>query len=116
MLSSLKLSSVDKNVSTRPSTRPDGVERFPHRGGAHQPPEVLGICRPEPALSFECQLDLRGANKVSACARTSIAVVAIVLIVFFIVAGVVLVARGEGSRPEERHEELGRCTERIQPK
>jgi hypothetical protein len=94
-LSSLKLSSVDKNVSTRPSTRtrPDGIERSPHRAGAHQPPEVLGIYRREPALSFECQLDLRGANKVSACARTSIAVVAVVLIVFFIIAGVVLVAR-----------------------
>jgi len=46
MLSSLKLSPVDKNASPRPSTRAVRIERFTHREGADQPPEVLlGIYR-----------------------------------------------------------------------
>lgn len=86
---------------------------------------VLGLTRvggclapvppePEPALSFDGQLNLRGVSKVRADARSPLAVVAVVLIVLFIVAGVVLVARGGTQREEFRREDLGRCTERIQ--
>jgi hypothetical protein len=70
---------------------------------------------PEPALSFDGQLDLRGVSKVRADARSPLAVVAVVLIVLFVVAGVVLIARSGGRQREEPHrEDLGRCTERIQ--
>jgi hypothetical protein len=47
---------------------------------------------PEPALSFDGQLDLRGVSKVRADARTPLGVVAVVLIVLIVVAGIVLVA------------------------
>lgn len=129
MFSSLKLSPVDKNVSPRPSTRPVRIAHVTHREGAGQPPEVLLRIVAElpnierrtepsaraPALSFDGQLDLRGVSKVRADARSPLAVVAVVLIVLFIVAGVVLVARSSGTRREEpRREDLGRCIERIE--
>jgi hypothetical protein len=83
--------------------------QLPRIEGRTEPPA------PEPALSFDGQLDLRGVSKVRADARSPLAVIAVVLIVLFIVAGVVLVARGGDTRgAEPRREDLGRCTERIQ--
>jgi hypothetical protein len=71
---------------------------------------------PEPALSFDGQLEVRGvSSKIRADARSPLAIVAVVLIVLIFVAGAVLVARGGGtSREDPRREDLGRCTERIQ--
>lgn len=91
-------------VAELPRTEPPRIERRTE------------LPAPEPALSFDGQLDLRGvSSKVRADARSPLAVVAVVLIVLFIVAGAVLIARGGGtSREAPGRKDLGRCTERIQ--
>lgn len=70
---------------------------------------------PEPELSLHARLEPDGSGaEVSARARSRIGVIAVscVLIVFFIVAGVVLVARSGGA--QRRRVDPGRCTERIE--
>lgn len=73
---------------------------------------------PEPELSFRARLEPDGSGaEVSARARSRIGVIAVscVLIVFFIVAGVVLVVRSGGAQREEpRRVDPGRCTERTE--
>jgi hypothetical protein len=73
---------------------------------------------PEPELSFRARLEPDGSGaEVSARARSRIGGVAAscVLIVFFIVAGVVLVARTGGAQREDpRRLGPARCTERIE--
>jgi hypothetical protein len=72
---------------------------------------------PEPELSFRARVEPDGSGaEVSARARSRIGVIAVscVLIVFFIVAGVVLVARSGAQREDPRRQNLGRCTERIE--
>lgn len=72
---------------------------------------------PEPELSFRARLEPDGSGaEVSARAHSRIGVIAVscVLIVFFIVAGVVLVARRGTPREDPRRQDLGRCIERIE--
>jgi hypothetical protein len=72
---------------------------------------------PAAELSFRARVEPHGSAEVSARARSKIGVIAVscVLIVFFIVAGIVLVTRSGGAQREQlRREDLGRCTERMQ--
>jgi hypothetical protein len=73
--------------------------------------------QPEPELSFRARFEPDGSGaEVSARARSRIGVVAVscVLIVFFIVAGVVLVVRSGGAQREDlRRLVPGECIERM---
>jgi hypothetical protein len=104
MLSSLKLSPVDKNASPRLSTRPVRIERFTHHEGADQPPEVLlGIYR----------RDVDGTTtEVRAAARGLPAVLALVLV---LVLGMGIVAMAMRARHREAPGLGARgCVERVE--
>lgn len=80
-------------------------------GGMESPAPQL------PELSIQARIDpLGGGAEVIAGARTRTGVVAVscVLIVFFIVAGVVLIATSDTRRDQPRREGMGSCMERIQ--
>jgi hypothetical protein len=93
----------------RPKPAPT-IAELPHIEGCTEPPAA------EPELSFRARVEPHGSGaEVVARARTRIGVIAVscVLIVFFIVAGVVLVARS-GAAQREDSRRSGRCTEHIE--
>ncbi|HEX7836139.1 MAG TPA: hypothetical protein VF469_01685 [Kofleriaceae bacterium] len=97
----------------RPNSAPTStVPELARIEGRTEPPAV------EPELSFRARVEPHGSGaEVVARARTRIGVIAVscVLIVFFIVVGVVLVARsGATQREDPRRQDLGRCTKHIE--
>lgn len=92
--------------------RPEPAATVAELAHRWEPPAV------EPELSFHARVEPDGSGaEVSARARSRIGVIAVscVLIVFFIVAGVVLVARnGRAQREGPRRVDPGRCTERTE--
>lgn len=100
----------------RPKPAPTStVPELPRIAGRAELPAAEPAPAAEPELSFRARVAPHGSGEVVAHARIRIGVIAVscVLIVFFIVAGVVLVARsGAAQREDSRHS--GRCTERIE--
>jgi hypothetical protein len=92
------------------SKPPPTIAERPRIESCTEPPAA------EPELSFRARVEPHGGGaELVARARTRIGVIAVscVLIVFFIVAGVVLVARsGVAQREDSRRS--GRCTEHIE--
>jgi len=64
---------------------------------------------PEPALALEGEFDLRGKSKLRALACGRFAVVAVVLIVFIIVAGRVLIEYGRAARERAQRKAPPSC-------
>lgn len=85
---------------------------------AELPPAIEPAPTAEPELSFRARVEPHGNGaEVVARARTRIGVIAVscVLTVFFVVAGVVLVARtGAAQREGPQRPDLGRCTHHIE--
>jgi hypothetical protein len=109
----------------RPKPAPTStVPELPRIAGRVESPAAEPAPAPEPAptaepeLSFRARVEPHGSGaEVVARARTRIGVIGVscVLIVFFIVAGVVLVARtGAAQREDPQRPDLGRCTKRIE--
>jgi hypothetical protein len=103
----------------RPKPAPTStVPELPRIAGRAEPPAAEPPPATEPELSFRARVEPHGNGaEVVARARTRIGVIAVscVLIVFFIVAGVVLVARsGAAQREDPRQPDLGRCTQHIE--
>ena len=100
----------------RPKPAPTStVPELPRIAGRAELPAAEPAPAAEPELSFRARVEPHGSGEVVAHARSRIGVIAVscVLIVFFIVAGVVLVARsGAAQREDSRHS--GRCTEHIE--